>query len=120
MSAEILTMFNFVQLSKPSNKSVTHILENISNMKGTTYDTERMLKLVHVSEKLETIYDAKGESNMIVAENAISGDGKDTSMSLRQLKRIWQSSYGLSDFEVGDLIQRNLLTKVMNLHAILH
>ena len=31
MSAEILTMFNFVHLSKPSNKSVTHILENISN-----------------------------------------------------------------------------------------
>ena len=34
-------------------------------------------------------------------------------MSLRQLKRIWKSSRGLSDFQVGDLIQRNLLTKFL-------
>jgi MoxR-like ATPase len=112
INSEVLTMFHFVSLPKPSKQSVVNILENVTNSNSASNDEERMLKLVRVSEQLETVHDVKNTGN-VLADTAGVGSSKSTSMSLRQLKRIWQSSRGLNDFQVGDLIQRNLLTKFL-------
>lgn len=109
VNAEVLTMFHFVQLLKPSRESIVSILENLGPGTPSPNEKERMSKLLHVAQQLEGIYDV----DKSVSLDGHAWDNSENSISIRQLKRIWQSSKGLRDFEIGPLIQRNLLTKFM-------
>ena len=94
-------------VAKAFKESMIRILENIVG--GPRLTTRCESKLLHVAQQLEAIHDV----NTSVDLNEFAWNNNDNSLSIRQLKRIWQSSKGLSDFEIGPLIQRNLLTKFM-------
>jgi MoxR-like ATPase len=109
LSSEVLTMFGFVDLPKPSPQSIAAILGE------HTDDCPPSLRaLLDVSARLDALQHERQEDAADAARSVAT-------LSLRQIKRVWKSlgseRWGMTDGQkleaLGPLVERTLMAKFM-------